>query len=215
MTRDCLDKTLSLGHGHGQTGHCNWNNSGYHKCIFSIIKMLWVLSIYGIIQIYCFVLCTYNISQQKYTSAINVLQSIFTEIKNVCRGQQSMMLMEAPPGARSWTAERTVEGRSGSQQAAALPPNKSVLIVSTSARPGINRHSAYQHSYQHAANQEHCTCTCTWLSIFNVVIKVAQSCVAVNICNTQGSRITHSHHPPIVWLSVWLYLSGLLPGSPH
>ena len=185
MTRDCLDKTLSLGHGHGQTGHCNWNNSGYHKCIFSIIKMLWVLSIYGIIQIYCFVLCTYNISQQKYTNAINVLQSIFTEIKNVCRGQQSMMLMEAQPGARSWTAKGTVEVRSGSpEQAAALPPNKSVLIVSTSARPGINRHSAYQHSYQHAANQEPCTCTCTWLSIFNVVIKVAQSCVAVNICNT-------------------------------
>ena len=109
----------------------------------------------------------------------------------------------------------TVEVRSGSpEQAAALLPNKSVLIVSTSARPGINRHSAYQHSYQHAANQEPCTCTCTSLSIFNVVIKVAQSCVAVNICNTQGSR-THSHHPPIVWLSVWLYLSGLLPGSPH
>ena len=159
-----------------------------------------MLNIYGIIQIYCFVLCTYNISQQKYTSAINVLQSIFTEIKNVCGGQQSMMLMEAPPGARSSTAKGTVEGRSGSpEQPAALPPNKSVLIVSTSARPGINRHSAYQHSYQHAANQEHCTCT--WLSIFNVVIKVAQSCVAVNICNTQGSR-THSHHPPIVWLSV-------------
>ena len=94
---------------HGQTGHCNWNNSRYHKCIFSIIKMLWVLSIYGIIQIYCFVLCTYNISQQKYTNAINVLQSIFTEIKNVCRGQQSMMLMEAPPGARSSTAKGTVD----------------------------------------------------------------------------------------------------------
>ena len=115
MTRDCLDKTLSLGHGHGQTGHCNWNNSGYHKCIFSIIKMLWVLSIYGIIQIYCFVLCTYNISQQKYTSAINVLQSIFTEIKNVCRGQQSMMLMEAPPGARSWTAKELLKSEAGHQ----------------------------------------------------------------------------------------------------
>ena len=110
MTRDCLDKTLSLGHGHGQTGHCNWNNSGYHKCIFSIIKMLWVLSIYGIIQIYCFVLCTYNISQQKYTSAINVLQSIFTEIKNVCGGQWCWWRLHQAPGhelqRNSWRQKR-------------------------------------------------------------------------------------------------------------
>ena len=104
------------------------------------------------------------------------------------------MLMEPPPGTRSSTAKEQLKAEAGHQQAAApLPPNKSVLIVSTSARLGINRHSAYQHSYQHAANQEHCTRTCTWLSIFNVVIKVAQSCVAVNICNTQGSRITHTH----------------------
>ena len=129
--------------------------------------------------------------------------------------RRTMMLMEAPPGTRSWTAKEQLKAEAGHQQAAApLPPNKSVLIVSTSARLGINRHSAYQHSYQHAANQEHCTRTCTWLSIFNVVIKVAQSCVAVNICNTQGSRITHTH-THIVWLSVWLYLSGLLPGTPH
>ena len=164
------------------------------------------------IVLFC-ALTTYHNKNTRVQSMFYNLSSLRSKMFAEDNKQWCWWSLHQAPGHQ--LQRELLKAEAGHQQAAApLPPNKSVLIISTSARLGINRHSAYQHSYQHAANQEHCTRTCTWLSIFNVVIKVAQSCVAVNICNTQGSRITHTH-THIVWLSVWLYLSGLLPGTPH